>query len=206
MTITPGLFSQDISGYSILARKTFEQSNDLEGVTIYDYTDQMTNVVLTAERGKISFTPDYQKLIMDLENGEIHQVNTKESYLYRRMRYLHHRIVMDVEGFDFERSAPNALGRSDRELSAHDMRVFVDSLEASNARTIERIRAQTTGSLNSFPIPGKHSVSASSSSVHQQAMQQAIIRAREAANVIESQYYLVKMNQDQIDQYSVEIH
>ncbi|HZY09951.1 MAG TPA: LptF/LptG family permease, partial [Bacteroidota bacterium] len=90
LTIVPGLFSQDIAGYSILARRTFEHSNDLEGITIYDYTEPTTNVVVTAEQGKISFTPDYRKLIMDLYNGEIHQLKTNELQNYRRMRYQKH--------------------------------------------------------------------------------------------------------------------
>src|SRR5689334_16372699 len=104
LTIQPGLFSQDIQGYSIIARKTFETSNDLEGVTIYDYTDPSTNVVVTAEKGRVSFTPDYRKLIMDLSDGEIHQVGTRDMQSYRKMRFTRHRIVMDAEGFDFERT------------------------------------------------------------------------------------------------------
>ncbi len=55
LTIMPGLFSQDIQGYSIITRKTFENSNDLEGVTIYDYTDPTTNVVVTAPARKSFF-------------------------------------------------------------------------------------------------------------------------------------------------------
>ena len=50
-----GVFSQDIPGYSILVRRTFEKTNDLEGVTLFDYTNPGTNVVITAETGTISF-------------------------------------------------------------------------------------------------------------------------------------------------------
>ena len=67
-----GVFSQDIPGYSILVRKTFEKTNDLEGVTLFDYTNPGVNVCITAERGTISFSPDFRKLIMDLRRGEIH--------------------------------------------------------------------------------------------------------------------------------------
>jgi lipopolysaccharide export system permease protein len=114
LTIVSGMFAQDIPGYSILARKTFEQSNDLDGVTIYDYTDPANNVVVTAEKGKVSFTPDYRKLIMDLSDGEIHQLATDDKKAYRRMRFIRHRIVMNAEGFDFERSSLSSFDRSDR--------------------------------------------------------------------------------------------
>ncbi|HTP13717.1 MAG TPA: LptF/LptG family permease, partial [Bacteroidota bacterium] len=91
LTIVPGLFSQDIPGYSILVRKTFEHSNDLEGVTIFDNTDRMHNTTITAERGTISFSPDYRKLIMDLTNGEINEVNTVDFKEYRSIRFVKHR-------------------------------------------------------------------------------------------------------------------
>src|ERR1051326_1760678 len=134
LTIVPGLFSQDISGYSILARKTFEHSNDLEGVTIFDYTDPSTNVVVTARRGTVSFTPDYRKLILDLYDGEIHRLGTQNMQEYRKLHYEKHRIIMNAEGFDFERSNENAFSRGDRELSAQAMQQIVDSLEQVNAQ------------------------------------------------------------------------
>jgi lipopolysaccharide export system permease protein len=139
LTINAGVFAQDLPGYSILARKTFEKSNDLEGVTIYDYTDPSSNVVVTAEKGKVSFTPDYRKLIMDLYDGEIHQLGMSDQRVYRRMRYIRHRIIMNAEGFDFERSSLSSFDRSDRELSAQEMSVIVDSLERSNDAAVKQV-------------------------------------------------------------------
>ena len=96
LAIEAGLFSEDINGYSILARKTDEYSNNLGGVTIYDYTNANQSVVVTGERGTVSFSPDYRKLIMDLQNGEIHQIQNRDKDNYRRMRFVKHRIVMNV--------------------------------------------------------------------------------------------------------------
>ena len=128
LTIVPGLFSQDIPGYSILVRKTFEHSNDLEGITIFDNTQTTLNTTITAERGTISFSPDYRKLIMDLADGEIHEVNAVDFKEYRKIRFVKHRIAMDAQGYEFQRSQESTVGRSDREMSAGDMRVVVDSL------------------------------------------------------------------------------
>jgi len=128
LSLVDGVFSQDIGGYSILVKKTRQASNELEGVTLYDYTDPARNVTITAERGKISFSADYRKLIMDLQNGEIHTLDLDQMTMYRKIRFSTHRIAMDVEGFDFERSARDAFSRSDRELSARLMRRIVDSL------------------------------------------------------------------------------
>ncbi|MCX6136959.1 MAG: LptF/LptG family permease [Ignavibacteriales bacterium] len=62
LTLIPGQFSQDMPGYSILVRKTFEESNNLEGVTIYDYSDPSKSVVITPQQTRSStgrsFFPD----------------------------------------------------------------------------------------------------------------------------------------------------
>ncbi len=76
-------------------------TNDLEGVTIYDFTNPASNVLITAKSGTISFSPDYRKLLMDLQDGEIHELDLQKLTAYRRMRFEKHRIAMDVEGFRF---------------------------------------------------------------------------------------------------------
>jgi len=203
--IVPGMFSQEIAGYSILAHKTFEYSNDLEGVTIYDYTDPSMNVLVTAERGKISFTPDYRKLVMDLSIGEIHQLNLRESQLYRRIRFVNHRIIMNTEGFDFERTDENAFSRSDRELSAGEMRSLVDSLEELNAATRANAVMVINDQVNNRTIfpPGFAVDPASARSF---ALPHAIQNVRNLNNTLQNHLLLIRYNQEQIDLYLVEIY
>jgi lipopolysaccharide export system permease protein len=205
LSIVPGLFSQDITGYSILARKTFEQSNDLEGVTIYDYTDPSTNVVVTAEQGRISFTPDYKKLIMDLYNGEIHEINVNEMQNYRLLRFHKHRIIMNAEGFDFERSNEGAFSRSDRELSAQAMIMIVDSLrrinDATTQQTLQAFAFQKSGG------PPTREISLHDSSmIHQRAVIMALNRARTAVSMLDNQLSLTEYNRSHINEYLVEIN
>jgi len=128
LTLVPGLFSEDMPGYSILVRKTFAESNNLEGVTIYDYTNPNKNVVITAKRGSISFSADYRKLIMDLYDGEIHELNTTDYKEYRIIKFARQKLATAAEGFDFERSSSNAFTRGGRELSAGEMLYIVDSV------------------------------------------------------------------------------
>ncbi len=129
-SLVPGLFSdpREIPGYSILVRKTFENTNDLEGVTIFDYTNSAVATTVTAERGTVSFSPGFHKLIMDLYDGEIHELGTENYNRYRKIRFEKHRIAMNAEGFDFQRSQESAFSRGDRELSAQAMTAIVDSL------------------------------------------------------------------------------
>jgi lipopolysaccharide export system permease protein len=144
LTLVPGIFTQLLQGHSILVRKTYEHSNDLEGVTIIDYSKPLSTATITARRGTISFSPDYRKLIMDLYDGEIHQVNNQVKNRYRIIRFEKHRIVMDAEGFNFQRSQETDVSRGDREMSIQAMQRSIDSIRALQAG-VERHIVDITG-------------------------------------------------------------
>ncbi len=206
LSLVPGLFSQEIQGYSILVRKTFEKTNDLEGVTLYDYTNPTVNVVITAERGTISFSPDYRKLIMDLQNGEIHELDLQKVSSYRRLKFQSHRIAMSVEGFGFERSAEGAFSRSDRELSAQVMRAIVDSLQISKAEVESHILKIVAEDMKN--VLGDTSISDSLRSNREATKQvagTAITHARSVNSAIENEMLRRDFIKKQMDQYEVEI-
>lgn len=124
-----GKFSEDISGVKILVKKTYENSNNLDGIYIYDYSNPNTRNIVTAERGDIGFTSDFKNIVMNLENGEIHQLNNlNPADKYRRIEFTKHRLLFDAEGFGFQRTGDHALIRGDRELSSKEMRNLVDSM------------------------------------------------------------------------------
>jgi lipopolysaccharide export system permease protein len=133
-----GKFSDDIGGARILVKKTFENSNNLEGIFIYDYSNPDVRNVITAEKGDIGFTSDFKNVIMNLKSGEIHQLNLKD-YVngYRLIKFETHRITLDAAGFGFQRSQDNALSRGDRELSAQAMNTVVDSMKVFRSRNID---------------------------------------------------------------------
>ncbi|MCK9408311.1 MAG: LptF/LptG family permease [Bacteriovoracaceae bacterium] len=145
LTLVPGLFNQDMPGYSMLVRKTFEESNALEGVTIYNHTDPNKNTVITAKTGTLSFSGDYRKLIMDLYDGEIHEIDHTKPNMYRTIQFQRQRISTVSEGFDFERSAVDQFSRSDRELSSAEMRFMVDSLSELTETIHNRINHYADG-------------------------------------------------------------
>ncbi|HLP17154.1 MAG TPA: LptF/LptG family permease [Bacteroidota bacterium] len=135
LTLVPGLFSQDMPGLSILVRKTFETSNELEGVIIYNHKNPQKNTMITAKRGIISFTADYKRLIMDLYDGEVHEIDNATFHQYRAVTFAHQRLTTAAEGFDFERSSNNAFSRGDREMTVGEMRYMTDSLSREVARS-----------------------------------------------------------------------
>ena len=204
LSIVPGLFSQEIPGYSILVRKTFEGSNDLEGVTIFDNTQTTVNTTITAERGTISFSSDYRKLIMDLSDGEIHEVNAVDFKQYRKIRFVKHRIVMDAQGYEFHRSQEASVGRSDRELSSADMQAIVDSLNADRERSRQRIqqviRRETSNifSVDRKPIAPYQTTSDS--------LTTAGFRINELRSTVTIEQARIQMFEAQTREYEVEIH
>jgi lipopolysaccharide export system permease protein len=157
LTLVPGMFIQLLKGHSILVRKTFEDSNNLEGVTIIDYSKPMMAATITAHRGKISFSPDYRKLIMDLDDGEIHQINSQFKNQYRIIRFEKHRIVMDAEGFNFQRSQVTDISRGDREMNVQTMMQKVDSIRTLQLSTEQRLNART-GKLSEEILDVKTSI------------------------------------------------
>lgn len=124
-----GKFSDDLNGVQILVKKTFPNSNNIEGVYIYSYSDPENRTLITAKSGDISFSTDFKKVIMNLNEGEIHQLNSKDvSSKYRSIKFERHRLTFDAEGFGFQNSNENTFSRGDRELSAGAMNLVVDSL------------------------------------------------------------------------------
>lgn len=200
LTLNAGMFSQEVSGYSILVRKTFEHSNDLEGITIYDYTNPAATVVITAAKGAISFTQDFRKLIMDLEDGEIHQKDADEENQYRRLRFVKHRILMTTEGFSLERSADGTFQRGDRELSAQAMSKIVDSLKNINENLKKESIVLTMKSFNKVFEGQKIKIDSV------QKINTAFNDARFQLGNIENQLSMINYNRDRIDEYLVEIY
>lgn len=124
-----GKFSDDIGGAKIFVRKTFENSNELEGVYIYDFANPNNKNLITARKGDIAFTNDFRNIVMNLENGEIHQLNNIDFVnKYRKVEFTKHRIILDAAGFGFHQSSDNAFIRGDRELSAQAMNRLIDSI------------------------------------------------------------------------------
>ncbi len=206
LSINAGLFNRDLNGYSILARRTSEYTNDLGGLTIYDYTDPSTNVVITAENGRVSFAPDYRRLIMDLTDGEIHRFKPSAPDEYRKVRFRRHRIAMDAEGFDFERSAENTFSRSDRELSADVMRGIVDSLRGEIEAHREAARDERAAAPPPPGVSRRPARPLTAGSVELRATGLAAQRVRLRIIESENRRQSIASLEQQINSYMVEIH
>jgi len=205
-SLVPGLFSdpREIQGYSILVRKTFENTNDLEGVTIFDYTSSAVTTTVTAQRGTVSFSPGFQKLIMDLYDGEIHELSTEDYNRYRKIRFEKHRIAMNAEGFDFQRSQESAFSRGDRELSAQVMTKIVDSLRSLQDTSRAHIGLVMRNDLQSLFFPLR--LQPRAGEIQLDPRTTAGVRFSSLGSLLEGEQARTEYFARRIHEYSVEIH
>ena len=204
LSLEPGLFSQEVNNYAILVRKIDKNSNELEGVTIYDYTDPAKINVVTAEKGKIYFSKDQSKLIMELERGEIHESETMRKNMYRKLVFANHRITMNADQFSFQQSTPGG-PRGDRELSSRDMKYIIDSLQVIQNSQLKSLASET----NKFFF--KDSTSKESQAYYKTAGKEfiyakAIEKMNTVRNIILSNVKRVEFTKSEIDKYRVEIY
>ena len=151
LILESGKFTDDIGGAKILVQKTHPNSNKLEGIYIYDYSTPPIKNLFVAERGDISFSSDFKNIIMNLEKGEIHQVNMQyPSQKYRKIEFGKHRIVLDAQSFGFQSSDENLLTRGDRELSADSMSGIVDSFLVNKQRVMDNYLMTLEKDVQSF--------------------------------------------------------
>lgn len=204
LSLVPGIFSQEVSNYAILAREVDSKSNNLGQITIYDYTNPRRINVVTAEKGKIFFSKDQTKLIMDLTSGEIHETDIYESNTYRKLVFDNHRIAMDAEQFSFQQSAPGASTRGERELSTSDMLVVVDSLKNNlneyRRYLINEVKKQMFLAEN--PASKNKSEKGKKDIVYMRLINQI----KNSKNLVISSYKRVEYVQSEIDKYMVEVH
>lgn len=143
--LTPGVFYNGISDYSILVQNMPVETNDLYDVTIYDYSENnRQQVVIKATQGELKPIQGTERVELILIDGEIHRIipprTRNDSTRYERLIFGEHRLSLDLAELSFERSNPDDGYRSDRTMPSALMVRYVDSLEASTRLHREKIR------------------------------------------------------------------
>lgn len=123
-----------LPGYAILARKTHANSNNLEGITIYDHTVPNETKVITARSATFSFTQDFSRLVMNLRDGEFHQSPITGGTDYRSGIFKTYQVRIPTAGYDFMRQESSS--RGDRELSATDLLAYVRARDTLAAKQL----------------------------------------------------------------------
>ncbi len=206
LSLEPGVFSQEVSNYAILVRGINQKSNELSGVTIYDYTNPNTINVVTAKKGKIFFSKDQTKLIMDLNDGEIHESNVSNTNLYRKLVFSKHRIAMDADQFSFQQSSPGG-SRGERELSTQAMQSIVDSLSAIKTAQVNTFNSEAKKYLFADSIIRTTNNSNVIKPINTAMVYTKLLeKVKTARNIISSNQKRIEFTQGEINKYQVEIY
>ncbi len=204
LSLEPGFFSQEVSNYAILVREINSKTNELSGVTIYDYTTPSKINVVTAKKGKIYFTADQKNLVMDLWNGEIHESDVKKSGLYRKLIFDKHRIVMDGSQFSFHQSQGGI--RGERELGVDTMKAIVSNYRGEREKQIGFLNSET----NKFFFNDTSFVDAYGNPapvVNDKLLYARVLdKIRTAKNNITSKARNIEYTEREIEKYEVEIY
>lgn len=144
--IQEGVFITDFPGYNLLVRSVNGRTNELRGVTIYQ-----TNpgggppTTILAKTGFLYYTPDGRDAVLELKDGEIHEIppDPEGSRHYRRLQFKTHIIHIPGAGGVLERTVRDS--RSDREMSAHDLLIERAGLVAQLAQSRRALEARLIG-------------------------------------------------------------
>lgn len=113
-----GVFITDFPGYNLLVQSVNGMTNEMRGVTIYQLHAGSPPTTILAKRGFLTYTPDGRTAILELEDGEIHEIPPGEDgpSRYHRLVFRKHTINIQGAGGMLERTVRSA--RGDREKSA----------------------------------------------------------------------------------------
>lgn len=124
-----GVFITDFPGYDMLVQSVNGRTNEMKGITIYQLNPGSPPTTILAKRGFLSYTRDGHTAVLELRDGEIHDIPAEDggTRKYRRLLFKTHVINIAGAGAILERSVRTQ--RSDREMSAAAMTAVRDSME-----------------------------------------------------------------------------
>jgi lipopolysaccharide export system permease protein len=140
-----GVFITDFPGYNMLVQSVNGRTNEMRGVTIYQFNAGQPPTTILADKGFLTYTPDGKTAVLDLSDGEIHEIPKDEpgAHRYRRLVFRKHTLYIHNAGAVLERTVRES--RSDREMSARHLlderqrieREYADALAGHRARVVQ---------------------------------------------------------------------
>ncbi len=133
-----GVFITDFPGYTLWVQSVNGRTNEMKGVTIYQSRPGGQPATIIAKRGELFYTADGRTAVLELKDGEIHEIPPDEEGVrrYRRLVFRTHTINIAGAGAFLERSARET--RTDREMSARELIQVRDSVGRQLDAALER--------------------------------------------------------------------
>ena len=217
LRIEPNVVFTDIPDMNLITKGITEKgdSSRLETVVIDDRSDQDVRRTIFAQWGILRFDKQAERMFLDLYNGEIHELDLQDYSKYRRLKFTHYRINVEIPGLTLKRS--ESAVRGDREMTIAMMKNEIRKNEkairtrrANLAKIIERQlregidvelltkRAAGDSLLPARQVSGKKPAKAD--------RERALRRIQIFSNQVKLEQRLIRSLERKIDSYWVEIH
>ena len=137
MVVQPGIFSNEMDGYSIKVGRKNSKTKMLYDVMIYDHTKGQSNESVTvADSGFMKITTDKKFMVLNLYNGinyaeEKPEPGSKDNHAFRRDKFQEQTIRVKLSGFDFNRRDESIFRNQYsqyRMLNINELRLMEDTL------------------------------------------------------------------------------
>ncbi|MBN2572689.1 MAG: LptF/LptG family permease [Ignavibacteriales bacterium] len=205
LSLVPGVFSQDVPYYAIMFREEDQKNEILYDVIVFDYSNAEVLNIIKAKEGKIYFSKDRKRLILDLKNGEIHQSDNIYKVKYRKLIFENHRIAMHAEQFSFQETIAGER-RSERELGAQELLVDVAVIDSVGLIYKKDLTEKIIVSMlikNSYPVEMERGNLDDTRSFVYLKVRENLIATQ---NSIKSTIQLIQNNKNLSNEYWVEVH
>jgi lipopolysaccharide export system permease protein len=149
LNINAGYFLYDIPDYTLFIRN--KKDNELKDLLIYHISPEGQHITVWAHKGVLSTRGT--RVILDLEDGEIHEYPADDDKDYRILNFEKHRITIPVDEMSFQRQESDH--RGDREMDiAGMMKMARDYQERQEGirRRIKKDMAQWNADTSVFNI------------------------------------------------------
>ncbi len=137
LTIKPGIFDNNLEGYSIRIGDRDSKTSLLTDILIFDHTKKLGNTKVTsADSGYMRMSADEKHLLLTLYNGHTYEEMQKgkkekrhvKSYPHQRQRFEEQEMIIEMTGFGLNRSDENLFRNAYSMLNISQLQHFEDSL------------------------------------------------------------------------------
>ena len=139
--IQVGIFVNDLPSYSMIVRG--QDGAGFTDILIYSKDNRTSQVTIYADRGTMQTIDD--AILLNLEDGEIHELSLPDYDEYRRLKFAKHRIVIPVDNLYLERRESEQRGDREMDIGMMQEKIegYLGKIEKVNARIANRITSQT---------------------------------------------------------------
>jgi len=156
LSIKPGVFDNNLEGYSIRIGERDSKTNLLTDILIFDHTRKEGNTKVTlADSGYMKMSADEKHLLLTLYNGRTYEEMQKQktegrhikSYPHQRSHFEHQELIIEMTGFGLNRTDENLFRNSYQMLNIGQLQHFEDSLEGDLDLLIDEFHAMMNQTL-----------------------------------------------------------